>query len=479
MSGKLHQASIRPMGVRIDLADGISAKNGWTLMYASFATIGFLTFINTGQTFVLNANLGMSSDEQGRITGALSFWNEAITIALAAPFGVLADRVGRRPVFCFGMIAMAFGYALYPYADSVADVFVARTMYSFGTAAAAGMIGIVGQDYPREYSRGKLIAWTGVMNALGVIVTAVVFGRIMFGALENAGMTAKQQGLYTFWSVAIVLLISAWILKWGLKGGVPPEAQEKQPIKDLFKSGFSNAKNPRIALAYASAFVARSDLVVIGAFTNLWGSVYGQSQGMSPAEATRAGALIFIIAQLFGLVWAPIMGMIIDRVNRVSAVTFGMGFAAVGYGSMFFVDDPTNPIYYPLFGLLGIGQISAFFASQALIGQEAPAKERGAIIGFFSGSGAIGILVATSIGGILFDTWMLVGPFIFVGALNFIIFAFGLLVRMKSPGMMPDEIKAMRAARIEALAADKESASAALAAAQPVITTADETKRED
>ena len=74
---------------------------------------------------------------------------------------------------------------------------------------------------------------------------------------------------------------------------------------------------------------------------------------------------------------------------------------------------------------------------------------------------------------------MLVGPFIFVGALNFIIFAFGLLVRMKSPGMMPDEIKAMRAARIEALAADKESASAALAAAQPVITTADETKRED
>jgi hypothetical protein len=94
MSETTHQAYIRPCGVRIDLADGISAKNGWTLMYASFATIGFLTFINTGQAFVLNANLNLPGDEQGRLTGALGFWNEIITIALAAPFGVLADRIG-------------------------------------------------------------------------------------------------------------------------------------------------------------------------------------------------------------------------------------------------------------------------------------------------------------------------------------------------------------------------------------------------
>lgn len=455
MSGAINQAYIRPMGVRIDLADDISAKNGWTLMYASFATIGFLTFINTGQAFILNANLGLPGDEQGRVTGGLAFWNEMITIALAAPFGVMADRVGRRPVFCFGMISMAFGYALYPYATDITDLFVARTLYGIGTAAAAGMLGTVGQDYPREYARGKLIAWTGVMNSLGVIFTALVFGRVMLGQLEKAGMTAKQQGLYSFWAVAIVLLISAWILKWGLKGGVPSEVKEKQPVGALFKSGITNAKNPRIALGYASAFVARSDLVVIGAFTNLWGSVWGVQQGMSPAQAAIVGLTIFAVAQVFGLIWSPIMGVIIDRVNRVSAVVFGMGLAAIGYASMYFVDDPTNRIYWLLFAVLGIGQISAFFASQALIGQEAPAKERGAVIGFFSGSGALGILVATSVGGVLFDTWMLTGPFVFVGALNFCIFIFALIVRLKSPGMMPDEIKAMRAARMAAIEASK------------------------
>ena len=185
-------------GVRVDLMDDITAKNAWTLMYASFATIGFLTFVNTGQAFILNANLDMPGNEQGRVTGALAFWNEIITIALAAPFGVLADRIGRRSVYCFGMISMAMGYALYPYADSVADLFVARTLYAISVSAAAGMLGIVGQDYPREYARGKLIAWTGVMNSLGVLFTALVFGRLMLGALEQAGMTAKQQGLYSF-----------------------------------------------------------------------------------------------------------------------------------------------------------------------------------------------------------------------------------------------------------------------------------------
>ena len=249
-----------------------------------------------------------------------------------------------------------------------------------------------------------------------------------------------------------MLLISAWILKWGLKGGVPAEVKERLSTKALFKAGITNAKNPRIALAYSSAFVAWSDLVVIGVFTNLWGSVVGRQMGLSPAEAAIKGVTIFAVAQLAGLIWSPIMGCVLDRVNRVSAAVFGMGLASIGYLSMFFVKDPTNPIYYPLFVLLGVGQISAFFASQALIGQEAPAKERGAVVGIFSGSGAIGILVATSVGGILFDVWMLSGPFIFVGALNFLVFLIAVVVRIKSPGMSAVEIKEMRQARMVQMA---------------------------
>ena len=425
---------IRMLGIRIDLAEGITTTNGWTLMYASFATIGFLTFVNTGQAFILNANLGVARDDQGVLSGNLAFWNEIITMALAAPFGVLADKVGRRPLFCFGLIAMALGYALYPLADSITDLTIARSIYAVGTAAAAGMLGTVGADYPREHSRGKLIAWTGVFNSLGVIFTAFVFGRVLLPLFENQ-YGSQEAGTYTFWLLAIILVLSALILHLGLKGGTPAGRHDQPPLIDLVRAGFRNAKNPRIALAYSSAFVARGDLVIIGVFLTLWGTQAGIERGMEPGQAAREGATIFILAQIFGLFWSPIMGFFIDRVNRVSATIFGSAMASLGYMSMGFIDDPLNRSWLPLFAILGIGQISAFFASQALVGQEAPYKERGAVVGMFSLCGALGILVCTSVGGVLFDDWMKSGPFVFVGFLNLFVLLFAVIVRIKSPGI--------------------------------------------
>ena len=234
---------IRMLGIRIDLAEGITTTNGWTLMYASFATIGFLTFVNTGQAFILNANLGVARDEQGVLSGNLAFWNEIITIALAAPFGVLADKVGRRPLFCFGLIAMALGYALYPLADSITDLTIARSVYAVGTAAAAGMLGTVGADYPREHSRGKLIAWTGVFNSLGVIFTAFVFGRVLRPLFENQ-YGSQEAGTYTFWLLAIILVLSALILHLGLKGGTPAGRHEQPPLMDLTQHDFKGFDEP-------------------------------------------------------------------------------------------------------------------------------------------------------------------------------------------------------------------------------------------
>ncbi len=68
--------------------------------------------------------------------------------------------------------------------------------------------------------------------------------------------------------------------------------------------------------------------------------------------------------------------------------------------------------------------ISCLYASQALIGQEAPIKERGAVIGAFQFCGALDILFFTGLGGLLFDMWIPAGPFIFVGGASAFVFLF-------------------------------------------------------
>ena len=76
-------------------------------------------------------------------------------------------------------------------------------------------------------------------------------------------------------------------------------------------------------------------------------------------------------------------------------------------------------------------------ATQSLIGQEAPKKERGAVIGTFSMFGALGVLIAALIGGRLFDAVSPAAPFVFVGCCTALVLLASIFVRVKAPGRMP------------------------------------------
>jgi MFS family permease len=189
-----------------------------------------------------------------------------------------------------------------------------------------------------------------------------------------------------------------------------------------------------VALAYACAFIARGDLVVIGTFVNLWGTNAALAAGLDPAAASAKGRLLFAAATTAGLVWLPVMGYMLDKVNRVTGTIICMTLAALGFLFTDMVDDPLDKKSLIFFILLGIGQISAFVGAATLIGQEAPKESRGAVVGLFNMSGAIGILFCTAVGGRLYDS---VGPhavFELVGSLSVLVVIFALWVRWKAPG---------------------------------------------
>jgi MFS family permease len=104
---------------------------------------------------------------------------------------------------------------------------------------------------------------------------------------------------------------------------------------------------------------------------------------------------------------------------------------------MALVDDPLAGAAIPFIVLLGIGQVSCFSAAQALIGQEAPLAERGAVLGAFGLCGAVGIIIATGVGGWLFDHWLQAGPFIMVGLANLVVVGLSLAVWSRAPGPAP------------------------------------------
>ena len=417
---------------RVDLVEGVTKTNFFSICYGALTTIGLLTFISYATTYVLMENLSYQRNQIGTIVGDLQVVAEIALLIIFLPVGLIADKIGRRQVYSFGMFAMGLSYFLYPLATGIGELTIYRIVFAIGMGAATGMLGTVTADYPQNHTRGKMIAVTGILNATGVITVSLVFARLP-ETFAQMGYDQVTAGMYAMWIVAGMCLITSIVVALGLQKGTPTEEQKKIPYIQQIKSGLEEGRNPRILLAYASAFVARSDLVILGTFLVLWGVATGIDMGMTTSEATKAARLVFVTASISALIASPIIGYLIDKVDRILAVSVCMALASAGYLSMFFIDNVLDPGARPFFILLGVGQQCAFFAATTLLGQEAPKMKRGAIVGVFNLAGALGILISTGVGGRLFDAIDPSAPFIFIGFCNVFVSLFAVYVSKVAP----------------------------------------------
>jgi len=420
----------------IELAPGISRGNALTKLYASFVTIACLTGMSLLQGYILTEHLHVPRAQQGTVSGDLAFWTELISLFLFVPFGILADRIGRRPVYVFGILMVGLGWGLYPFATSVGELLACRVIYAFGVAATVGTLSTMVNDYPLDSSRGKFIGATAMMNVLGTIFVARVIGGIP-AIMTGRGYDPATAGSVMFLSAAALCLVTAIVAARGLKPGTPLAPRGRPSPGRLFTSGVRALRNPRIALAYAGAFAARSDVVIKGLFLALWAIQSGRSLGLNPGQAMARFGTMIAVMYVVSLVSAPLFGWFIDRVNRMTAMIVALAFGAAGYLSMYLITTPLDFAMLPYLIVLTLGAGFTTKASMALIGQEAPVAERGSVIAMAQSFGAVGILVFTVIGGRLFDAWGPWAPFVVAGAYQAALLAVALVIRVVSPGPAP------------------------------------------
>jgi len=413
---------------------GYSPKAIITVLYASFASLAMLTLVNFIQPYLFQEVLKIPLDQQGKLTGSLAALQEIIIILVIGLTGAASDKIGRKILFSLGFILLAAGYFIYPYADSTLKLFLFRGIVAIGAAMIPVMLSACLVDTIQEISRGKWFALSSIFNGLGVLFMGTVLGQ-MPRRFEELGFNAPEAAKYTFWIATAICLMTAILLHLGLKSGPPPEVKKKPQIIKNFILGLSEARrNSRIALAYASAFIARGDLVVVGTFFSLWFVQIGAQQQIPTGQAmAKAGLLFGAVIQVSALSWAFIMGIICDRLDRVTAVALAFGIASVGYLTLGSIQDPFSAGTIIILGcvITGMGEISAVISSMALVGEEAPPNYRGAVVGVFNKTGAIGIIAATTIGGLLVDTIKPNAPFTMMGIFNLIICLVAIFVRLK------------------------------------------------
>ena len=413
----------------VELQPGVTRGHAVTKLYASGVTIAALTGMSLLQGYILTEHLDIPRRAQGTVSGDLSFWTEIVMLMFFIPFGVLADRIGRRPVYVLGIILIGTGWALYPLATSVLELTAYRMIYAIGVAAATGTLSTMVNDYPLDSSRGKYIGFTAMMNVLGTIFAARIIGGIP-EQMTIRGYDAVTGGTVMYMTMAGICAFTALVAAFGLKGGTP--AKERPSAKELYKSGLAAARNSKIALSYAAALAARSDVVIKGLFLALWAIQSGRTMDMTTGEAMARFGSIMVVMYAVSFFSAPIFGWFIDKVNRMTAMCTALFVAGSGYLAMYFVTSPVDFAMIPLLVWLTLGTGFMVKAQMALIGQEAPIRQRGSVIATGQMFGALGILVFTALGGRLFDAIGPWAPFAAVGLYQSALFVVALFVRRNS-----------------------------------------------
>jgi len=412
---------------RIALAPGYLPRHAVTYLYAAFTTIGLFAFVSYMQPWLLTVNLGLPAELQGRTVSALNFANELVALALVAPFGALADKIGRRAVYAFGFLWLAAGFLLYPTARTLPELTGCALFFSVGVAAIGTMLGTVLADTAAETSRGRLVGLAGFFQGLGAAALVLLLGQ-MPKRLTEAGVDALTAGRITLWIAAALCAVSAVVVFAGLRRGTPSEQAPNLPLGRIIADGAAAARrNPRIWFAYLLQFGSFGDRVVLGTFFTLRLQQAWVERKFSMADAVDRARLPFVAAMIAGLATALIVGALLDRVDRLRIGVAAMALGAAAYLLCGFVDDPTEAVLMAtVAALLGMGQIAAIIAGQTLLGQEAPRDVRGAVFGLAGICASAGILFTNALGGWLYDTVSKGGPFFLLAAVNFAIFLAGL-----------------------------------------------------
>ncbi|WP_413734890.1 MFS transporter [Sodalis sp. RH21] len=297
------------------------------------------------------------------------------------PFGLISDRVGRKPLIVGGLLVFALGSAIAALTDSIWGVILGRALQGSGAIAAAVMALL--SDLTREQNRTKAMAFIGVSFGVTFAI-AMVLGPIITHAL----------GLHAlFWGIAILALGGIVITLL-----VVPAAdshvlnRESGIVKGSFANVLANGQLLRLNFGIfclhallMSSFVALPPMMA--------------QAGLAPADHWKvylATMLVSFAAVVPFIIYAEVK----RRMKRVF-----MGCISVLILAEIVLLSAGQHLWALFAGLqlffLAFNVMEAILPS--LISKVAPAGYKGTAMGVYSTSQFLGVAAGGSLGGLLYQ----------------------------------------------------------------------------
>lgn len=293
------------------------------------------------------------------------------------PFGLLSDRIGRKPLIIGGLLIFVLGSVIAALSDSIWGVILGRALQGSGAIAAAVMALL--SDLTREQNRTKAMAFIGVSFGVTFAI-AMVLGPIITHSL---GLNAL------FWMIAILatggILITLWVVP-NTKSHVLN--RESGMVKGCFSKVLAEPKLLKLNFGIMCLHI-----MLMSTFVALPGQL--EQAGFPASEHWKIYLCTMLIA-FASVVPFIIYAEVKRRMKRVFVGCVALLLIAEivlwGSGPHFWELVLGVQLFFLAFNLM-----EAILPS--LISKESPAGYKGTAMGIYSTSQFLGVAIGGSLGG--------------------------------------------------------------------------------
>ena len=300
--------------------------------------------------------------------------------ALQVPFGVLSDRIGRKPTILIGLLIFAAGSLIAAGADNITTLLIGRFLQGAG-AIGAVIIAMI-SDHVREDERAHAMAVMGMVIALaftGAMVVGPIIGGLGGGVPTLFNLTAGMALL------SIILLFTV-VPK-------PPKithsfAEEEAKVKDVFK-------DKDLVRMYVT-FLFHSSTMAIAFF--LIPLVLKSTFHLPLSEFWK----VYLPAVIFGIIAmgpAAVFGEKYNRGKEVFLISIGfiaVAFLLMGFGQTLWLFG-TGVVFF----FIGFNMFEPLL--QSFVSKFAKAHQKGAALGVANTFAYVGMGVGATLAGKIFE----------------------------------------------------------------------------